>query len=188
MENIEDVEMIIMRGREIAKEALDYAKEHYPDASPYNRSAFANSVVYALTGFTGPYGGPSVREHVANLMLGTAYKKEDWANVPIEHLYSFVATWTLGPLLPEHIKFWRTSKSICHDTDPAEEDDLDKKVDASPSYYNMRLLDTTQADLKQIASMLNVSQIEIMDRLVKDERRRLEFGNKVLQQEDQAKK
>lgn len=50
---------------EILKKAVELAQEKYPQASPQKHSAFANSVAYFVTGWSGGYGGPSVREHAA---------------------------------------------------------------------------------------------------------------------------
>lgn len=45
--------------------AMHYAREHFPQAPAAHRAAFANSVCEAVTGWTGGWGGPSVREHAA---------------------------------------------------------------------------------------------------------------------------
>lgn len=34
--------------------------------SPYHRAAFANSVAYLVTGWSGGFGGPSIREHLCS--------------------------------------------------------------------------------------------------------------------------
>ena len=54
----------------VARQALDWAKEHYPDKSIYLQAAFANSVSYLVTGLSGGYGGPSLREHLVAWSLG----------------------------------------------------------------------------------------------------------------------
>lgn len=51
------------------KSAMDWAIEHHPDSSLYHRCAFANSVAYLVTGFSGGYGRPSLREHLCSWSL-----------------------------------------------------------------------------------------------------------------------
>ena len=51
------------------KAAIDWAKEHQPDASIQHKCAFANSVDYLMTGASGGYGGPSMREHLCSWSL-----------------------------------------------------------------------------------------------------------------------
>lgn len=51
---------------EVLKQAMEYALTHYPSESAQRRAAFANSVAYLVTGWSGGYGGPSVREHLVS--------------------------------------------------------------------------------------------------------------------------
>jgi len=55
-----------MHNDDILDNALNYAKQHYPQAAPQQWAAFANSVYYLMTGWSGGYGGPSLREHIIN--------------------------------------------------------------------------------------------------------------------------
>lgn len=55
----------------ILKEALEWAKHNRPNSSLQNKAAFANSVSYFITGFSGGFGGPSIREHLCSWSLGT---------------------------------------------------------------------------------------------------------------------
>jgi hypothetical protein len=58
------------------KKAEQWSKKHYPQASPYHRSAFANSVAYFVTGISGG-SGPSVREHISSWALsGDGYQEQ----------------------------------------------------------------------------------------------------------------
>jgi hypothetical protein len=54
---------------DVLKLALKWAKLNYPDSNNYRYSAFANSVNYLVTGWSGGYGGPSVREHLCSWSL-----------------------------------------------------------------------------------------------------------------------
>ena len=49
--------------------ALAWAKKNKPEASPYHHYAFANSVAYLVTGASGGYSGPSIREHLCSYAL-----------------------------------------------------------------------------------------------------------------------
>ena len=51
------------------KAAMAWAKEHYSGASMQHKCAFANSVDYFMTGASGGYGGPSLREHLCSWSL-----------------------------------------------------------------------------------------------------------------------
>jgi len=50
---------------DVLERAMAWASENHPNASSQKKAAFANSVAYAVTGASGGYGGPSVREHAA---------------------------------------------------------------------------------------------------------------------------
>lgn len=59
---------------EVLQAALEWGKSRYPNASNYRHAAFANSVSYLVTGFSGGYGGPSIREHcVSYALVGDGY-------------------------------------------------------------------------------------------------------------------
>lgn len=57
---------------DVLKRAMAWANENRPNASPQHKAAFANSVAYAVTGWSGGYGGPSVREHAATRAIHEA--------------------------------------------------------------------------------------------------------------------
>ena len=63
------------------KAAMDWAKEHYSDASMLLKCAFANSVQYFMTGESGGYGGPSMREHLCSWSLAGDNGKVGTINV-----------------------------------------------------------------------------------------------------------
>ena len=54
----------------VLERALAWARENYAQASTQHQAAFANSVSYLVTGFSGGYGGPSLREHLVSWSLG----------------------------------------------------------------------------------------------------------------------
>lgn len=55
--------------QEVLERAMTWARKNRPKASPERHAAFANSVAYAVTGASGGYGGPSVREHAASRVI-----------------------------------------------------------------------------------------------------------------------
>lgn len=54
---------------EILEKALETGKQKHPDAPNQRHAAFANSVAYLVSGVSGGYGGPSVREHCVSWAL-----------------------------------------------------------------------------------------------------------------------
>ncbi len=50
---------------DILARAYRLGQERHPDAPSQHHAAFANTVAYLMTGWSGGYGGPSMREHWA---------------------------------------------------------------------------------------------------------------------------
>lgn len=59
-------------------------------SSPQKHAAFANAVAYLCTGWSGGYGGPSVREHAVSWSLSGAGGRQE------------VAKTNLGPLVVQY--------------------------------------------------------------------------------------
>lgn len=57
---------------DIPKQAMALGEKRHPDALDEHHGAFANSVAYLVTGMSGGYGGPSMREHAASRVGHTA--------------------------------------------------------------------------------------------------------------------
>lgn len=55
------------------KRAMEYGKKKHPNAPVEHHAAFANSVAYAMTGMSGGYGGPSMREHWASRIIVSSF-------------------------------------------------------------------------------------------------------------------
>lgn len=51
------------------EKAMQWARDHRPEASIAHKAAFANSVQYLVTGMSGGFGGPSLREHLCSWSL-----------------------------------------------------------------------------------------------------------------------
>ena len=63
----------------ILEDALAWGKVKNPNRNNYRHCAFANSVSYLVTGGSGGYGGPSIREHAVSWSLAG-----DGYNSPVE--------------------------------------------------------------------------------------------------------
>jgi hypothetical protein len=54
---------------DILQRAMQHAIAHHTGASLQHRAAFANSVAYLVTGASGGFGRPSIREHLCSWSL-----------------------------------------------------------------------------------------------------------------------
>lgn len=97
----------------IAAQALRWADANYPEASVQHRTAFANGVAVLVTGESGGYGGPSIREHAI-----TAHKNDQilWDELAAIALAAPIA---FGPLDIELAQLIAATKQ-CRDDDPAD--------------------------------------------------------------------
>lgn len=154
----------------LGERALAWAQEHYPDASANHQAAFANSVVYARLRLSSPYGGPSVREHVANRLLNDSLV--DWSKTPLEEIYLFLVSPIFGALTEDHLRFWLRFPDLCHEDDP---DDLRVLAEHAEKYKfeTLRLWAATVDNIRQIAALRNESIVAACDRLAKEEMARL---------------
>lgn len=111
--------------------ALDWAREHYPTASPERHSAFANSVAYVLTGMACGRGGPSVREYVA-----VEIRHQPNPPTTLGEAIMRVAASVFGPLTDAHREAWQ--REHCFDDDPNDLTELqgDSSTDLSPNGRN----------------------------------------------------
>lgn len=50
----------------VLNQAMELGKDRHPDAPSQHHATFANSVAYLVTGMSGGFGGPSMREHWAS--------------------------------------------------------------------------------------------------------------------------
>ena len=95
----------------VAAQALEWASTHHPAASVQHRAAFANGVALLVTGESGGYGGPSIREH--------AIARQMTERLSFEEAIALAAPIAFGPLdldLARSI----TATEHCFDDDPAD--------------------------------------------------------------------
>lgn len=120
---------------EVLEKALKWANENYSNAPNQNHCAFANSVQYLVTGWSGGYGGPSAREHAVsyasagvnakNMALptgltvlfpdGTLPAPGEWK---FDQACKFAAPLCFGQITELHFKMWRQENCF----DDSEED------------------------------------------------------------------
>lgn len=166
IENLEDIET----------QARAWCTGRHPDASLQHHAAFVNSVTYAITRFTGRFGGPSVREHAANAALNES-EVTDWSQCPREGLYVFLEPMIYGPISDSHIRTWIAMKDICFDDDPADVEALkDSAIKGETRYEHMRIYAQTVRKIRIAAAMCNESLVEAMERLANKELARLRYG------------
>ena len=97
----------------ILERALQIAQERQPQASPQKHAAFANSVATAVTGWSGGYGGPSVREHAAARMCPHPSEFDKAVEILIANNGPI-----FGPLADLHSMCWEDEE--CFDDDPQD--------------------------------------------------------------------
>jgi hypothetical protein len=102
--------------RDVLKRAMDIAIAQRPTASPQKRAAFANSVVYLVTGMSGGYGGPSVREHAASHLYGDRVERCSFEEACKLLLADDGPIF--GPLTALHQQCWEDEE--CFDDDPTD--------------------------------------------------------------------
>ncbi len=95
--------------------AMDTARKERPQASPQKHAAFANSVAAMVHGWSGGFGGPSVREHAASwTFTSKPYSFDDAVRLLLDEQGVI-----FGPLTDIHRRCWEDE--YCFDDDP---DDL----------------------------------------------------------------
>jgi hypothetical protein len=96
--------------------ARQIVESHMPDTSLERKAAFANTAAGVVTGVSGGFGGPSVREHIATAALtGRGLSFEEVLELLLNE-DGFI----FGPLGEEHFIFWARRHAICFDDDPRD--------------------------------------------------------------------
>lgn len=93
----------------ILKEAYEYGERRHPGAPSAHHAAFANSVAYALTGASGGYGGPSMREHLAIRLITDGFGSGAGCRT-FEQVAELIDECCYGPLTRQHAMMLR----CCH--------------------------------------------------------------------------
>lgn len=106
-----------MEKMDVLERAMVIAKERRADRSPQLLAAFANSVQTLVTGWSGGYGGPSVREHVACRLRTGEHTFEQAVELLIREDGPI-----FGPLTDLHRYCWK--EEHCFDDDPSDVEQL----------------------------------------------------------------
>ena len=97
---------------EILKKAYEIGKTNHPDAPNSYHCAFANSVACFVTGASGGYGGPSVREHTTERLGGAIKNMGEWT---FDEAVTFCDSICYGEITETHWRIWRENPSLCFD-------------------------------------------------------------------------
>ena len=101
---------------DVLTRAVKLGKERYPSAPAEHHATFANSVAYLVTGMSGGFGGPSMREHQASRIGHSAGLV---SNCTFEQATEAVELCCFGPLTYEHACMLNVEH--CFDDAPGEE-------------------------------------------------------------------
>jgi hypothetical protein len=115
-----DEHAVLLRARQVAE------RDH-PEDSAYKHAAFANAVQAAVTGWSGGYGGPSVREHAA----GRTYRDGSLTFDEAVELLGDPDGLIFGPLQPIHDQCW--AEEYCFDDDPDDVAELERRKIIGPN-------------------------------------------------------
>jgi hypothetical protein len=122
----------------VLESAKEWGEQKYSQDSIAHHCAFANSVAYLVTGWSGGYGGPSLREHtVSHALAGAGSNVPLQTNVgklTIQHpdgklpraghwsyskALAFAEPIAYGPITRQHFTVWRMEEH-CFDDDPKD--------------------------------------------------------------------
>ena len=100
---------------DILEKAKARGKEKHPNASQYHHAAFANSVSEAMTGMSGGYGGPSMREHLASRIVAGSGKH---GQLSFDEACELLDECCYGKLTEGHVEM--VAEEYCFDDDPQD--------------------------------------------------------------------
>lgn len=104
-----------MEHDEVLERAMKLGKEKRPEAPQHHHASFANSVATLVTGWSGGYGGPSMREHWAGRV---AESKGSDGSFSFEDAMTAVEEACYGPLTIDHARMMEDEH--CFDDAPGE--------------------------------------------------------------------
>jgi hypothetical protein len=102
----------------VLERARQLIEDKKPDASPQKKAAFANGVACLVTGWSGGYGGPSVREHAVNSVINKlGIPGQISFEVAVEELIKSDGV-IFGPITDLHRMIW--AEEHCSYDDPED--------------------------------------------------------------------
>ena len=101
----------------VKNQARSWAALHHPDAAIQRVAAFSNAVAYLVTGGSGGYGGPSIREHLVSHAIAPDHPSP--GNWEFNAACEFAAPICFGPIdLAAALTIQQ--REHCFDDDPAD--------------------------------------------------------------------
>ncbi|MEK7452632.1 MAG: hypothetical protein AAB614_00170 [Patescibacteria group bacterium] len=100
---------------EVLKLAMKLGKERHPEAPQHHHAAFVNSVQTLVTGWSGGFGGPSMREHWA---CRVAKAKDTVGQFSFDDAVTAVEEACYGQLTLDHANM--LEEEHCFDDAPGE--------------------------------------------------------------------
>lgn len=95
-------------------QAMVRGREKHPEAPTQHHAAFANSVAYLVSGMSGGFGGPSMREHLASRI---AMQGNGSGNYSFETACAAVEVCCFGPITKEHANMLACGENCFNDAD-----------------------------------------------------------------------
>ena len=83
----------------ILKNAHELGRKRHKDAPPEHHDAFANAVACLVTGMSGGYGGPSMREHAVSYVAIEAGRRD--GTFSYDEAVKFAEPYCYGPMTHE---------------------------------------------------------------------------------------
>lgn len=101
------------------KEVNDFINKYYPNTSSYKKCAFKNSVAEAVTGISGGFGGPSIREYASPKQVNN-----------LQEALEKCAITCFGELTEKHLFFYknRFDGYPSFNNDPQDLEELEKML------------------------------------------------------------
>lgn len=108
------------------QQAMALGRNKHPNAPAEHHAAFANSVAYAVTGFSGGYGGPSMREHWCSRLI---HQKGMPGQIGFDEAVGICEQVCYGPLTKEIAQMLDIEH--CFDDAPGEQQQAQQMIQGS---------------------------------------------------------
>ena len=112
---------------QILTQAHELGEQRHPDAPAHHHAAFANSVAYGVTGASGGFGGPSMREHWSSRLLHNAGMP---GQIDFDCSVKLVEDACYGALTLEMAQMLECE--YCFDDAPGEQEEAQRLLSAPP--------------------------------------------------------
>lgn len=116
----EEYDAVLDRARRLGE-------ERHPGAPAAHHAAFANSVAYAVTGWSGGYGGPSMREHWCSRLVAPHRGLE---GLTFDRAVEICEQACYGPLTRDIARMLAEEEGRCFDDAPGEQEEAERLLSA----------------------------------------------------------